>query len=114
MSTRTNKLEQFPTVKTKLMYSIKYLHYYLELPYFLLCDYQLDSRTNPFQGEEDDEDITAINTTLTINGPITRSCAEHIYDQVNANLSLPINLENMVVLSTPLLLVVLRNEVEEN
>ena len=61
-----------------------------------------------------DEDIPTINTTPTTNGPITRSRAKQIYDQENANLNLPSNLENMVVLSVPLLLVVLSNEAEKN
>jgi hypothetical protein len=36
----------------------------------------LDSRMTPFQEGEDDEDIPAINTTSTTNGPITRSRAK--------------------------------------
>jgi hypothetical protein len=85
----------------------------LVLPYFLLCDDQLDSRTNPFQEGEDDEDIPAIDTTPTTNGPITRSRAKLIHDQVNANLSLSHNFDDMATPSYPLLLVELRHNMEE-
>ena len=53
-------------------------------------------------------------STPTINGPIKRSHAKLTYDQVNANLSLPRNIENMAMLSTPLLLVLLNHNAEEN
>jgi hypothetical protein len=39
------------------------------------------------------EDIPTINTKLTTNGPITRSQAKQIRDQVNTNLSLSYNLD---------------------
>lgn len=60
------------------------------------------------------EDRPTMGTTPpTINGPIIRSCAMQIHDQVNANLSLSFDLENMVVPSPPLLLVELMCDVEE-
>ena len=52
-------------------------------------------------------------TPSTINGPITRSRAMQIRDQVNANLSLSFDIENMVVLSPPLFLVELRCDIEQ-
>jgi hypothetical protein len=70
---RTKQLKELPSMKTKLMCSIKSLHSYLALPYVVLYDNQLDSRTDPFQEWEDDEDISTTNTTPTTNGPITRS-----------------------------------------
>ena len=74
----------------------------------------LESRTTPSQEGEDDEDIPTMGTTPpTINGPITRSRAMQIHDQVNANLSLSFDLENMVVPSPPLLLVELRCDIKE-
>ena len=74
----------------------------------------LESRTTPSQEGEDDEDIPTMGTTPPIiNGPITRSRAMQIHDQVNANLSLSFDLENMVVPSPPLLLVELRCNIEE-
>ena len=61
-----------------------------------------------------DEDIPTMGTTPPIiNGPITRSRAMRIHDQVNANLSLSFDLETMVVPSPPLLLVELRCDIEE-
>ena len=53
-------------------------------------------------------------TPPIINGPITRSHAMQIHDQVNANLSLSFDLENMVVPSPPSLLVELRYNIEED
>lgn len=50
-----------------------------------------------------DEDITTINVTLTIIGPITRSYAKKIIDQANANLMLSYKLDEMFV---PLFLLV--------
>ena len=74
----------------------------------------LESRTTPSQEWEDDEDIPTMgNTPPIINGPITRSRAMQIHDQVNANLSISFDLENMVVPSPPLLLVELRCDIEE-
>ena len=59
----------------------------------------LESRTTSSQEGEDDEDIPAMGTTPpTINGPITRSCAMRMHDQVNANLSLSFDLENRLCL----------------
>ena len=72
-----------------------------------------DSRTNPLQEGEDDEDTTTIDKSPTIIGPITRSRAKQISDQVNANLSLPCNLVYTTMLSPPLLLVELRYHMEE-
>jgi hypothetical protein len=97
------------------MCSIKSLHSYLVLLYVVLYDDQLDSRANPFQEGEDDEDIPTINTSSTINGPITRSRAKQIHDQVNANLSLPYNLDldEMAMLSSTLLLVEFRTSLKE-
>ena len=61
-----------------------------------------------------DEDIPTMgNTPPIINGPITRSRAMQIHDQVNANLSIAFDLENMVVPSPPLLLVELGCDIEE-
>lgn len=55
-----------------------------------------------------------MDTTPTIiNGPITRSCAMQIHDQVNTNLSLSFDHEITVVPSPPLLLVELRCNIEE-
>ena len=62
---------------------------------------------------EDDEDTTTIDKSPTIIGPITRSRAKQISDQVNANLSLPCNLDDTTMLSSPLLLVELRYHMEE-
>jgi hypothetical protein len=61
-----------------------------------------------------DEDIPTINTTPTNNGPITRSRAKQISDQVNANLiySYNLNLDDTTMLSFTLLLVEFRNKVE--
>ena len=59
-----------------------------------------------------DEDIPS--TTPTINGPITRSHAKPINDQVNANLSLSYKLDDTAMLSSPLLLVELRYTLEES
>jgi hypothetical protein len=61
-----------------------------------------------------DEEIPAINTTPTTNGPITRSRAKQICDQVNAILSLSYNLDfdEMAMLSSTLLLVEFRNKLE--
>ena len=73
-----------------------------------------ESRMTPFQEGEDDEDIPTKNTTPTIDGPITRSRAKLICDQVNANLSLSYKLDEMVVLSSPLLLVELRYTMKES
>lgn len=73
----------------------------------------LESRTTTFQEGEDDEDIPAIDTTPTTNGPITRSRAKLISDQVNANLSLSHNLDDTAMLSSPLLLVELRHIIED-
>ena len=53
------------------------------------------------------------NTPPIINGPITRSRAMQIHDQVNTNLSISFDLENMVVPSPPLLLVELRCDIKE-
>jgi hypothetical protein len=74
----------------------------------------LESRTTPFQEGEDDEDIPAINTTPTTNGPITRNRAKQIRDQVNANLSLSyiLDLDEMAMLSSTLLLAEFRNKLE--
>jgi hypothetical protein len=44
-------------------------------------------------GSQAHEDIPTINTTSTTNGPITRSRAKQIRDQVNANLSLSYNFD---------------------
>jgi hypothetical protein len=84
------------------------------LPYVVLYDGQLDTRTNPFQEREDDEDIPTINTTLTTNGPITRSRGKQIRDQVNADLSLSYNLDldEMAMLSSTLLLFEFRKKLE--
>ena len=60
-----------------------------------------------------DEDTTTIDKSPTIIGPITRSHAKLISDQVNANLSLPYNLDDTTMLSSPLLLVELRYHMEE-
>jgi hypothetical protein len=96
------------------MYSIKSSQSYLVLPYVVFYDDHLDSRTNPFQEGEDDEDIPTINTTSTTNGPIIRSRAKQIRDQVNANLNLSYNLDldEMAMLSSTLLLVEFRNKLE--
>ena len=116
---RTKHLK-FAKVKAKLKHLIKSWHCFFVLANFLLCDDQLESRmtpfqereddkdmktiqplesrTTPFQEGEDDEDIPTMRTTPpTINGPITRSRAMQIHDQVNANLSISFDLENMVV-----------------
>ena len=45
-----------------------------------------------------DEDTTTIDKSPTIIGPITRSRAKLISDQVNANLSLPYNLDYTTML----------------
>ena len=71
-----------------------------------------DSRTNPLQEGEDDEDTTTIDKSPTIIGPITRSRAKQISDQVNAHLSLPCNLDDTAMLSSPLLLAELRYNME--
>jgi hypothetical protein len=62
-----------------------------------------------------DEDIPTISITPTINGPIRRSRAKQIHDQVNANLSLPYNLDldEMAMLSSTLLLVEFRTSLKE-
>ena len=74
----------------------------------------LELRMTPSQEGEDDEDIPTMGTTPpTINGPITRSRAMQIHDQVNTHLSLSFDLENMVVPSPPLLLVELRCDIKE-
>jgi hypothetical protein len=44
---------------------------------------EIESRTTPIQGEEDDEDITSIHT---MNGPITRSRARQLILQVCSTL----------------------------
>ena len=72
-----------------------------------------ESRTTPFQEGEDDEYTTTIDKSPTIIGPITRIRAKQISDQVNANLSLPCNLDDTTMLSSPLLLVELRYHMEE-
>ena len=59
-----------------------------------------------------DEDTTTIDKSPTIIGPITRSRAKKISDLVNANLSLPCNLDDTTMLSSPLLLVELRYKME--
>ena len=59
-----------------------------------------------------DEDTITIDKSPTIIGPITRSRAKQISDQVNANLSLPCNLDDTTMLSSPLLLVELRYNME--
>ncbi|XP_048552596.1 uncharacterized protein LOC125532671 [Triticum urartu] len=71
-----------------------------------------ESRTTPPQEGEDDEDTTTIDKSPTIIGPITRSRAKQISDQVNASLSLPCNLDDTTMLSSPLLLVELRYNME--
>ena len=71
-----------------------------------------ESRMTPLQEGEDDEDTTTIDKSPTIIGPITRSRAKQISDQVNANLSLPCNLDDTTMLSSPLLLVELRYNME--
>ena len=74
----------------------------------------LESRMTPSQEGEDDGGIpNMVTTPPIINGPITRSRAMQIHDQVNANLSISFDLENMVVPSPPLLLVELRCDIEE-
>jgi hypothetical protein len=79
-------------------------------PYFR----PLESRMTPFQEGEDDEDILTTNTTSTTNGPITRSHAKQIRDQVNANLSLSYNLDldEMAMLSSNLFFVEFKNKLE--
>jgi hypothetical protein len=79
--------------------------------YLHILDYQ---RTTPFQEGKDDEDIPTINTTPTNNGPITRSRAKQISDQVNANLSYSytLNLDDSAMLSSTLLLVKFKNKFE--
>jgi hypothetical protein len=74
----------------------------------------LESRTTPFQDGDDDEGIPTINTTPTTNEPITRSRAKQIHDQVNANLRLSYNLDldEMAMLLSTLLLVKFRNKLE--
>jgi hypothetical protein len=55
-----------------------------------------------------------INTTPTNNGPITRRHAKQISDQVNPNLSYSynLNLDDMAMLSSTLLLLEFRNKFE--
>jgi hypothetical protein len=76
----------------------------------------LVSRMTPFQEGEDDEEIPTINTTPINNAPITRSHVKQISDQVNANLchSYNLNLDDMVVLSSFLLLVEFMNKFKES
>lgn len=81
-----------------------------------------ESRTTPFQGGEDDEDIPTFNDHAEddhlrdqdilkdqqYQGPITRRRAKQILDQVNANLELIPDLNNLVVLPMSSSLIELR------
>ena len=77
----------------------------------------IESRTTPFQEGEDDEDITTAMATTPQStplvdgqdqGPITRSRAKQIQNQVNANLSLLSHYINTVVFPICSTLIVLR------
>ena len=75
------KLTKF---NNKIMYHVKPLHYDLLLPYFLLCDNQLESRTTPFQERGDDEVILTMDTTPSIDRQIA-SGDKQMHDHMHHN-----------------------------
>ena len=93
------------------------LHGYYLLPFYLSFVDQRESSTTRHQGREDDEHMGTSYMTFQKSAQFSwkklLSRIKKTHDQVNANLSLPFNLDDTTMISSPLLLVELRYHMEE-
>jgi hypothetical protein len=94
------------------------LHRHSLLPIYLYFIEQRESRTTHFEVREDDEHMDTPCTPFRQSAQVTwkelLSRAKQISDQVNANLcfSYKLNLDDLAMLSSTLLLVEFRNKFE--